>query len=832
MRSFALLALLFTVSTIFNNVIAQDTTKIPITAIHREVHAKHTSLPVKIDGLLNDEAWKDATEFSDYTEFRPKIGRKEDFANRTVCYLMYADDGFYFGGYCHERTKDSIAMELSGRDGFGTNDYIGLIIDTYKDHLNGFEYFLTPLGEQWDAKMSPADNSSNNGGEDFTWNAVWESAVAMHDDGWSFEMFIPYSAIRFAKKDMQDWGINITRRRRKTEQQVTWNPIDPNVNGFLTQEGYWTGIANIKPPLRLQFSPYLSTYVDHYPAQAKGDKSWTSSLNGGMDVKYGINQAFTLDATLIPDFGQVPSDNRILNLSPFEVKYTENRPFFTEGTELFNKGGLFYTRRIGVNPSLVHDPMEYGHPNEIADKVPVSSKLINATKLSGRNSNGLGIGLLNAVTNTRYATLLDTITGQRRKVAIEPLTNYNVFVLDQSLKNNSSITFLNNNVWRSGSDYDANVAAGLFSINDKTNTWNVSGKFGISTLTDYPSAGRTTNGYGHSLSFNKTSGHFNFTFQQDLIGDKFSFNDLGQMDYNNYIKHYIWMGYHWNKPTTWYNNLNFNFNASYSRRLAPGDYQNANFNINANGQMKNLWYAGALIGYEPHYNDFFEPHTEGRVFKGWSDYFTDIWFQTNSSKKYNLYSEFLYIKRSLFSSERYMINFNQRYRFSNKFSINYQITMSPQNNNVGFVDKVNDDIIFGMRDIKNVENIAAIKYSFNDKMSINTNIRHYWIRVVYQEFFTLLPDGGLEKNSWYNVNQDKNQNYFNVDMVYTWQFAPGSFLTIVWKNAVDESNKYSTDGYLKNLHTTLHSDADNNLSVKVIYFLDYLKLKKKKKNIV
>ena len=197
----------------------------------------------------------------------------------------------------------SIATELSGRDGFGTNDYIGLIFDTYNDKQNGFEYFLTPLGEQWDAKMS-SDN------EDFSWNGVWESGTMIHDNGWSFEMFIPYSAIRFGKNDVQNWGLNITRRRRKTEQQYTWNPINPNVNGFLTQEGLWSGITNIKPPFRLQFSPYLSTYIDHFPANIPGKKNWTSSVNGGMDVKYGINQAFTLDATFCLLYTSDAADER------------------------------------------------------------------------------------------------------------------------------------------------------------------------------------------------------------------------------------------------------------------------------------------------------------------------------------------------------------------------------------------------------------------------------------------------------------------------------------------------------------------------------------------
>src|SRR5215208_5043287 len=136
----------------------------------KELSAKRTTKPVKIDGLINDEAWKDASIMTDLVEFRPKVGDLENPGNKTIAYLMYDDEGIYFGGYCYERTKDSIARELKGRDGFGSNDYIGIIFDTYNDKLNGFEYFITPLGEQWDAKMNPPSQDGEM--EDFTWNAV------------------------------------------------------------------------------------------------------------------------------------------------------------------------------------------------------------------------------------------------------------------------------------------------------------------------------------------------------------------------------------------------------------------------------------------------------------------------------------------------------------------------------------------------------------------------------------------------------------------------------------------------------------------------------------
>jgi len=809
----------------------------PPKKIVHELPAKRTTQAVKIDGLPNEAAWKDAAVMTDLIEFRPKMGAKENPDTRTETWLMYDDAGIYFGGYLHERTKDSIATELVGRDGFGTNDYIGLILDTYQDKLNGFEYFVTPLNEQWDAKMTEGNPNSNS--EDFTWNSVWKSGAVIHDDGWSFEMFIPYSAIRFGKKDVQNWGLNITRRRRKTEQQYTWNPIDVNVNGFLTQEGTWTGVTNIKPPVRLQFSPYFSIYANHFPYKTAGVKDWSSQVNGGMDIKYGINQAFTLDVTLIPDFGQVQSDNRVLNLTPFEVRYSENRPFFTEGTELFSKGNLFFSRRIGKDPAYAHSPWEYAGVDEVPTTVPEEAKLINATKISGRTSKGLGIGVLNAVTNNSYATLENMGTHGKREVLVHPLTNSNVFVLDQTLKHNSSISLVNTNVWRSGNEYDANVTAALFSFNDKKNTYNVSGKLATSQLIGYNADGTTKSGYSHSISVGKTSGRFNFQAGQDLTDSKFNNNDLGYFTFGNFLDHYVWMGYRWVKPTNWYNNIRINVNGYYSRNLEavysipshvqlPG-YRSANFNFNANGQLKNLWYVGALVGVEPKYNDFFEPRAEGRFFKGWSDWFVEGWFETNIAKKFGLYSELLYIRRSMFKSKRYQWNFNPRYRFSDRFSINYSLYLEPQTDNTGFAAYSGNDIIFGRRNRNTIENVMTFKYNFNSKMGWSTRVRHYWSKVDYKEYFTLLENGELQKNSTFTGNVNQNVNFFNVDMVYTWEFAPGSFINIVWKNSAFDFKDNVETNYFKNFGNTIEADQNNNISLKVIYFLDYLDIKKWKK---
>ncbi len=805
------------------------------TVTPRQLTVKRTKQHVVIDGLVNDSAWKDAALMTDLIEFRPKKGAKEEHSNRTETYLMYDDEGIYFGGYCYERTKDSIARELSGRDGFGTNDYVGIIFDTYYDKLNGFEYFVTPLNEQWDSKMTPFGMNSNNGGEDFSWNAVWKSGAVIHDNGWSFEMFIPYAAIRFAKKDIQNWGLNITRRRRKTEQQYTWNPIDPNISGFLTQEGVWTGISNIKPPFRLQFSPYFSVYANHYPNSDPGQKDWTSQVNGGMDIKYGINQAFTLDATLIPDFGQVQSDNQVLNLTPFEVKFNENRTFFTEGTELFSKGGLFYSRRIGGEPLHMNDIYENLGPNEVVIKNPTESKLINAFKISGRTQHGLGIGFLNAVTRPQYATIEDVNSKETHKIETDPLTNYNIIVLNQSLKNNSSVSLVNTNVLRSGGDYDANVTAGLFDFNDKTNTWNLGGKIASSNLFGYQPDGKTLTGFSSQLYFGKTSGRFNLNVWQDHTDTKYSHNDMGYFTNNNFVDRGLFLGYKWTEPKDWYNRIFLNFNANMSRlykSIQPIEekFQRANLNFNFNVQTKKLSWFGAFMAYSPCQNDFYEPRWEGWYFRRGTSAGIGGFFESNSAKRYSFFTE-IFARQYFNFYDQLIISMllGQNFRVNNKFSISLRTSFEPGFNNVGYSWSDDNEIVFGKRKVNTIENILSLKYNFSNKMGITFRARHYLSNVENKEFFMLQQaDGKLNPYPSFSQNVDQNVNYFNIDMVYTWQFAPGSFLNIVWKDAAYTDDNIVEKSYFTNFTNTLEAPQNNNFSVKVIYFLDYLQLKKKK----
>jgi hypothetical protein len=795
----------------------------------RKLTAKRITTAVKVDGDLTDAIWKDAPVANQFVELRPTPNKPEDANNATNIYIVYNDEGIYIGGMVKEKSKDSIASELIGRDGFGNNDFIGVIFDTYYDKLNGFGYFITPLGEQMDAKYAPNPNGNN---EDFSWNAVWQSAAKINTDGWSFEMFIPFSAIRFGKMKIQDWGMNIIRRRKKSGQDFFWNPLDPVVNGFLTQEGKLLGLENLKPPLRLQFSPYFSYYYEK-PADAK---NWKSRVSGGMDVKYGLNQAFTLDMTLIPDFGQVVTDNKILNLTPFDVRFQENRPFFTEGVDLFNKGNLFYSRRIGVEPNFIHDPTT---ERDSTISNPGQAKIVNATKISGRTQKGLGIGILNAVTSTQKAVLYDTVGKFEHIEETMPLTNYNVFVLDQTLKNNSSVSLVNTNVMRSGKDYDANVTAALFDFNDKKNTWNVGGNVSVSNLIGQQK--KTITGYSHSIYFGKTSGRFNFNVWQDLSDAKYDKSDLGYFTNNNTMDQGAWFGYNWNKPKGWYNQLRINTNFWYSRLVTPIDvykgkenmFQGAGINFNLNAQTKRLWWIGLNINAGANYTDFYEARVTGRIFKNTGRIGASAYFNSNEAKKLSWGGNFSAGTGGVTKRVSFEPGIYGKIRFNSKFSIDHSLNISIINNQPGWAFNIyngngplNDSIFFSRRNLRTVENVLNIKYSFTNKMGLTFRARHYWSKVDPQQFYLLNKLGNLE-NTPYTVTKNVNQNYnfYSVDMVYTWQFAQGSFINVVWKTIADEFTREFKSNYFSNLQHIVSGAQSNSLSVRVIYFVDYLTAK-------
>ncbi|MBH8558260.1 DUF5916 domain-containing protein [Hymenobacter negativus] len=825
----------------------------------RQLQATRISTPPKLDGLLDEAVWQSAPIATNFYELEPTPGPVEK--HPTEVRVLYDDAAIYVGAIMHDVSQDSIFRELSARDNIGNSDWFGVFFDTYNDHLNGYEFILTSGGVQLDARQSPTN------GEDGSWNAVWDSRTALRGNDWIAEIRIPYSAIRFSKAPEQVWGLNFGRQRRSSRQKFFWNEVKPQVDGFVNQWGELTGLRDLKPPLRLSLTPYVSAYVNHYPYNEQGKQNTTTTFNGGADVKWGINESFTLDATLVPDFGQVQSDNQVLNLSPFEVQYNENRGFFTEGTELFNKGGLFYSRRVGAQPlgfGSVDGQLRTGstdqdgkrHAGEFIVQNPGITRLLNATKVSGRTSKGLGVGIFNAISNDVYATVQDSTTGQRRDILTQPLSNYNIVVLDQSLKNNSYVSLVNTNVTRAGATYDANVTGGLFRFATKANTYALDGRvvysrrrgkaFGTTDEID------DQNGYKYYLAFNKISGNFTWGLDHGIESHSYNPNDLGLLFANNNISQSLYANYNIYKPFWKVNKLITYASASYSRLEQPNLYQDMGLYAGGNTTFtKNFLTTGINLDAAPLTRDYFDPRRAplGKYYvRKPATFGLNGFFSSDYRKKFawDLNYSFRHFAADGDRTGRssYSLTLGPRYRASNQLSFVYSIGYAIARNQIGYAGGLDTsdstdapvfrrfggdqgDVLLGRRHVTTFTNTATATYTFTNRMSFNIRLRHYVSNVHYRDFSRLHPDGLETPEPAYDRNRDNTFNAFNIDAVYSWWFAPGSQVSIVWKNAgasFFEANA-ATPLYFDNLNNTINTPHNNSVSVKVLYYLDYLALR-------
>lgn len=806
MQRFIILLGLICLATSVN---AQDT--IP----KKTYHIKRTNTPPKIDAILDDAVWDDAEVATDFIEFRPSIGDKAPEFQRTEVKMSYDDSGIYIAAYMYDN-PDNIMRQYTSRDNFGLNDFFIIVFNTNNDAQNDIEFLVFPNGNQADAIANPSS------GEDFGWNAVWESNAKVVDDGWVAEIKIPYAALRFAKQDQPVWGLQFHRQHRKTRVQRSWNAINPQQGNIGLYHGELIGLNNIEPPTRLSFFPFASTVINTFE---------NPEFNYGMDVKYGISENFTLDATLIPDFSQAGFDNLTLNLGPFEQTFSEQRQFFAEGVDLFSKGGLFFSRRIGNAP--IGNANANLNANETVIDNPNKVNMLNAIKVSGRTKGGLGIGVFNAVTEKTEATIVNQVTGQVRKEVVEPLANYNILVLDQQFNGNSSVTLINTNVTRDGHFRDANVTGLLANIANKRNTYSINGQVKMSNRN---LAEGTETGLNTLLSIGKTHGKFRYSAYHTFADEEFDINDLGLNFRNNFNNFGMDASYQIFEPTEKLNNFRINAWYNYRRLYRPSTFAGQNFGANVSGVIKK-----SLMGFGGNFNfqpgkqyDFFEPRdfANKRFFivenalnaGGWisSDYNKTFAYDINAGVE-----TYFEKGRDYFS---YWFGLSPRVRFNEKFILIYNFDTDIENKERGYANNSNslgDAIVFGQRDQISVTNSISGNYNFNSFHALNLTLRHYWTTVDYEDdVYLLLDNGRLFKtpntfDSLGLANSNVNFSTWNFDLSYSWQFAPGSFATALYRNSLFNQTDLSQDNFTDSIDNLFNNKLNNTFSLRLVYFIDY-----------
>ena len=384
------------------------------------VHAVRRSSPIAIDGRLDEPAWKTAPRQTHFIQRYPTDGAKATLD--TSFAILFDDEAVYIGVWCDDPEPQQIRRLLTRRDVNGPADAIVVGIDSYHDRRTAFAFQLNAAGVQRDMMLFDDSN------QDDTWDAVWTGDAAVDEHGWTAEYRIPLSQLRFTGEDVHEWGFQVLRTVGRSQEQSTWSPWPRSANQMVSKFGVVDGIEHLKPARRLELLPYVTGGFDLLPVDP-GDplNSHLTSRQGiGLDLKYGLGPAFTLSATINPDFGQVEADPSQVNLSGNELFFAEKRPFFLEGVDLFklpigadtgNVEGAFYSRRIGATPA---DP----NIDFLFIDKPEYSTIYGAAKLTGKAS-GWSIGLLEAVTGQESGGLVDD-NNVRSEPILAPLTNYAV----------------------------------------------------------------------------------------------------------------------------------------------------------------------------------------------------------------------------------------------------------------------------------------------------------------------------------------------------------------------------------------------------------------------
>lgn len=778
---------------------------------HRITPIPNTELTPSIDGRLNDVLYTRSEAASGFFMIEPDNGPSLPDGFESEVYFFFDDEALYVAAKLRDPNPEKILREVGRRDQVNRNsDYFSVHFNPYNDGQNDINFFVTASGVQIDSRTTID-------GDDLNWNAVWESAVRIDDEGWTVEMRIPFFNLRAPAGSNQTWGLNILRYIRRDRSLYSWNFIDRSFGTYEQQNGRLHGLNLEETPIRLSALPYASSYSSF--ENGKFDQKFQA----GVDLKYGLNDAFTIDMTTIPDFGQTRFDNVVLNLSPFEVQFDEYRPFFTEGTEIFTKGDLFYTRRVGGTPINYGAAYEAMQPGDTLLSNPSQTRLLNAFKLSGRTGKRLGIGIFNGITAASYAVLANA-EGEERTVETQPLTNSTVAMADQLYGENNYSTLIHTRVERMGPTEDAQVTGYLHQWQSKSNALRVRGQLNWSS-----EANGAEQGVLSSLQINDIKGKWQWQANHYGTSRYYNPNSLGFLTQVNELNHSFKVTRHQFTPRGRINRQQGSLGAIYMRLQNPSAYRELIFFYD-HFLLTHNWHASGLnLAWNPvGGRDYYETRNMNRYFAFNPYASVNWWFSMDYRKPLALDVGFDGYSFSGESRNGWGAYIRPVFRASNHLSGRVELNHRKDFDDVGWVSTTADEtIVFGVRDRNTTTTSVNANYNFNANTSLNLTFRHYWGDAKYNEFFNV-GQQGIREPSTYNSDRDVTFNSWNMDLQLNWWFLPGSQVTFFYRNAIQNQLDVAQLSVGGNFDELFNTGGLHRFSVRVMYFLDYNYLTKNK----
>ncbi|RYZ53867.1 MAG: hydrolase [Sphingobacteriales bacterium] len=591
---------------------------------------------IRIDGIPDEETWDQASWSGDFIQYQPN--EKAAPSQQSFFKILYDKKFLYIAYRAVDTAPDSIIKRMARRDEF-PGDWMEINIDSYHDQRTAFSFTLSVSGVRGDEFIS-----ANGDSWDQSWNPIWFARTHIDSAGWTGEIKIPFSQLRYGNEKEKVWGIQVQRRIFRKEERSTWQYIPQNAGVWVSAFGELHGLNELPAQKQVELAPYVVGQTSRYQKQ-EGNPFATGSdsrLSLGMDGKVAITSDLILDFTINPDFGQVEADPSQVRIDGFQNFFEERRPFFIESRNIFDyrltgsaAGGdydsdlLFYSRRIGSSP--------HGYPNlgsgEYAN-VPDKTAILGAAKFSGKTKNGWSIGILESITRREYATIDNA--GQRRNLMVEPLTSYFVGRLQKDIDAGNTVvggivTAVNREQDLEHNLHQRAYSGGLDFLHYwKNRTWYYSGRLVVSHVEGAPASIYNTQtsiehlfqrsnireaaidptrtsltGTGGTFKLGKNGGRsgklnqvLKFETGFTWRSPELELNDIGFMLSANEINHFTWAGLFFQKPFSHFRNARISYN-HWARWDFGGQFLYQAFNVNTHATFKNFWSFGVGLDLNP-----------------------------------------------------------------------------------------------------------------------------------------------------------------------------------------------------------------------------------------
>jgi hypothetical protein len=785
----------------------------------KSIVATRTPIPPRIDGLLNEKVWSLASPSSSFTQFDPVEGAAP--TESTSVRVLYDDNAIYFGIMMYDSQPKRIVRQLTRRDRPGEADRISITIDSYNDRLTGFNFSVNASDVQTDGIIS-----SDGVIYDTNWDAVWESATKILRAGWSAEVKIPFSALRFPPRKKYTWGVNFRRYISRKKETDEWAMIPHGQTGLISKIGNVTGIANINPPTYLEILPYALARQMYQPTATMEDERKKFEGGVGLDLRYGPTSTATVNATFNPDFGQVEADQAILNLTSFETFYPEKRPFFLEGSQIFDFGTafdgtgmrLFYSRRIGLQPDYLPAA------GEQVLTVPKKTTILGAGKLTAHTASGLTVGVLEALTDEERATVA-TSTGSIEERIAAPLSNFWVARLKKTVLENSSVGAMLTSVNRR-SLLPALSGGVDWSLRFADNTYTVDGYLAFSH-SSLDSVNRMT-GTAARLYAGKIAGdHWVYATTYDYASRQYNINDVGfllrpndhggysQVQYQElaapgiFRRYYVRLAadYRWN-----FDNINLTKNVE----------------VNPIFEFKNFWTLSA--SFQRNFSVYDDRETRGReLYKHPSEVQLKLDVSTDPRPKaVGTYSAtFLSTAKG---GKLFLATADITFRPVTWTELTANLLFGSTVNEEAWVNPygniLSDTTVFGSRETKQYSATIGGTVTFTRNLTLQVYGQLFLAKGHYSAFRRLISPSSFEdfdaefrsRLLAQGLSADFNQQVFNANIVLRWEYLPGSTIYLVWTQARNGFDDRFFNTFSENLSDSFRLPADNVFLLKVNYW--------------